>query len=59
MWKLWLLFDTRQAILTLWLILATMVMINHFFVLSSDRYTFLNDAKSAKAAQQRSALPAK
>ena len=50
--------DPKAALTAVMLFAFSMIMINHFFVLSSDRYTFLNDLKGAKM-DNRAALPSK
>ncbi|MDP3503429.1 MAG: light-harvesting antenna LH1, alpha subunit [Myxococcales bacterium] len=58
MHKLWMLYDPRQALVGMFVFVFSIILINHFFVLSSDRYTFLNDAKASKM-DNRAALPSK
>jgi light-harvesting complex 1 alpha chain len=38
MWKVWLLFDPRRALIAVGMFAFTMVMLMHFIVLSSPRY---------------------
>jgi hypothetical protein len=58
MHKIWMLYDPKALLTAVMLFAFSMIMINHFFVLSSDRYTFLNDLKGAKT-DNRAALPSK
>lgn len=38
MWRLWLLFDPRRALIVLFIFVFSMVMLLHFIVLSSSSY---------------------
>ncbi|MCH8488447.1 MAG: light-harvesting protein [Oceanicaulis sp.] len=44
MWKIWLLFDPRRAIIALFVFLFTLAMLIHFILLSSDRYNWIDGA---------------
>lgn len=39
MWRLWLIFDPRRAIVALGLVLVAIALLIHFVVLSSPRYS--------------------
>ncbi len=58
MWKIWLLFDPRRALIALFIFVFGMVMLLHFIVLSSSPYYggFLGWG-SPPAAEQMSSMP--
>lgn len=58
MWRLWQLFDPRQALVGLFTFLFALALVIHFMLLSTSRFNWLEGPKGA-AAVQRSALPAK
>ena len=58
MWRLWQLYDPRQALVGLFSFLFALALVIHFVLLSTNRFNWLDGAKGAAAAQ-RSALPAK
>jgi light-harvesting complex 1 alpha chain len=41
MWKIWLLFDPRRALVALFIFLFAFALIMHFIMLSTDRFNFL------------------
>jgi light-harvesting complex 1 alpha chain len=58
MWKIWLVFDPRQALAGLFVFLAVLAFGIHFILLSTERFNWLAPHGSAGAtAQQMSALP--
>ena len=59
MWKIWLLFDPRRALIALFIFVFGMVMLLHFIVLSSSPYYggFLGWG-SGPAVHQMSTMPA-
>lgn len=44
MWKVWLLFDPRRALIALFAFLFTLAILIHFILLSSDRYNWIDGA---------------
>ena len=58
MWKVWLLFDPRRALVALGAFLFGLALLIHFILLSTDRFNWLDGGKSAKAAAVQSATPA-
>ena len=58
MWKIWLIFDPRRALIALFIFVFGMVMLLHFIVLSSSPYYggFLGWGGSS-TVQQMSAMP--
>jgi light-harvesting complex 1 alpha chain len=58
MWKIWLIFEPRQAFLGLVAFLGVLAFGIHFLLLSTERYNWLEHSSTAKPAQaQMSALP--
>ncbi|MFN0025265.1 MAG: light-harvesting antenna LH1, alpha subunit [Parvularculaceae bacterium] len=49
MWKIWLLFDPRRALVAILTFAFLMVMLMHFIMLSTDRFNFLGGAPAAPA----------
>ena len=42
MWRIWLMFDVRRAIIGLHVFLAVLAFTIHFILLSTERYNWLN-----------------
>jgi light-harvesting complex 1 alpha chain len=57
MYKIWLLFDPRRALVALFVFLFVLALLIHFVLLSTDRFNWLDGGKSARAAQATS-MPA-
>jgi light-harvesting complex 1 alpha chain len=58
MWRLWQLFDPRQALVALFTFLFALALVIHFVLLSTNRFNWMDGPKGA-AVTQKSALPAK
>lgn len=57
MWRIWLMFDPRQALVAVFAFVVIVVMTNHFVQLSSPRYgswLYGEEAVSAASAQYES-----
>jgi light-harvesting complex 1 alpha chain len=50
MWKVWLLFDPRRALIALFIFLFTLALLIHFILLSTSRFNWLGTAPSASAS---------
>ena len=60
MWRVWLLFDPRRALVALFIFLFTLALLIHFILLSTDRFNWLEGARGLAgpvATQQNSPLP--
>ena len=57
MWRLWLLFDPRRALVALFVFLFVLALVIHFILLSTNRFNWLDGGSRAQAAQTTS-LPA-
>ncbi len=50
MWRVWLLFDPRRALIGLFVFLFTLAIVIHFILLSTDRFNWLEGASAEAAA---------
>ena len=50
MWRIWLLFDPRRALVALFTFLFVLALVIHFILLSTDRFNWLEGASSARSA---------
>ena len=50
MWRLWLLFDPRRALIALFTFLFGLALLIHFILLSTDKFNWLDGAKKPKTA---------
>lgn len=57
MWKIWLLFDPRRALVALFVFLFVLALMIHFILLSTNRFNWLDGGAKAQAAQM-SSMPA-
>ncbi|WKA30440.1 light-harvesting antenna LH1, alpha subunit [Bradyrhizobium roseum] len=51
MWRIWLLFDPRRALVALFTFLFGLAIVIHFILLSTDRFNWLEGPRKAKAAE--------
>lgn len=59
MWRLWLLFDPRRALIALFTFLFVLALVIHFILLSTDRFNWLEGPRQAAvAAPTATAAPA-
>jgi light-harvesting complex 1 alpha chain len=59
MWKVWLLFDPRRALVALFTFLFVLALVIHFILLSTDRFNWLEGPRPAavSAIETTTALP--
>ena len=58
MYRIWLLFDPRRALVALFVFLFALALLIHFILLSTDRFNWLEGPRSAAiTSQQNSPLP--
>lgn len=50
MWKIWLLFDPRRALVALSVFLFVLALLIHFILLSTARFNWLDGGKNAGGA---------
>lgn len=58
MWRIWMLFDPRRALVALFIFLFVLALVIHFILLSTDRFNWLKGPKSGAPTAQTSSLPA-
>jgi light-harvesting complex 1 alpha chain len=47
MWRIWLLFDPRRALIGMAVFLFVLAIVIHFILLSTDRFNWIEGAQSA------------
>ena len=57
MWKIWLLFDPRRALVALFVFLFVLALLIHFILLGTNKFNWIEGAPKASAAQM-SSMPA-
>ena len=57
MWRIWLLFDPRRALVALFTFLFALALLIHFILLSTDRFNWLDGPHKARAAMVGSTSP--
>jgi light-harvesting complex 1 alpha chain len=57
MYRIWLLFDPRRALVALFAFLFTLALLIHFILLSTPRFDWIGGGAAAPAPAQASALP--
>ena len=58
MWRIWLLFDPRRALVALFTFLFALALLIHFILLSTDRFNWLDGPhKSRAVASAASPMP--
>lgn len=50
MWRIWLLFDPRRALVALFVFLFTLALLIHFILLSSPRFNWIDGATGVRGA---------
>lgn len=59
MWRIWMLFDPRRALVALGTFLFVLALLIHFILLSSNKFNWIDGAHPAPAAAHQAApLPA-
>ena len=57
MWRIWLLFDPRRALVALFAFLFVLALVIHFVLLSTNKFNWLDGPKTGVVIQN-SAMPA-
>ncbi len=58
MWRIWLLFDPRRALIALFTFLFVLALLIHFILLSTDRFNWIGGHSTPTAAvEHMSTLP--
>lgn len=55
MWRVWLIFDPRRALVALFAFLFVLALVIHFILLSTDTYNWLDGPNSAQGAARAAA----
>jgi light-harvesting complex 1 alpha chain len=50
MWRLWMLFDPRRALIALFTFLLVLALVIHFILLSTDRFNWMTNGHAGGAA---------
>lgn len=50
MWRIWMIFDPRRALVSLFVFLGILAFAIHFILLSTDRYNWLGEGDQATSA---------
>jgi light-harvesting complex 1 alpha chain len=58
MYRIWLLFDPRRALVALFVFLFTLALLIHFILLSTPRFDWIGGGAAVQPAGQMSSLPA-
>ena len=60
MWRIWLIFDPRRALVALFIFLFVLALLIHFILLSTDKFNWLDGPRHATTAvvQPATAQPA-
>lgn len=58
MWRLWLIFDPRRALVALFAFLFVLALVIHFILLSTDTFNWLDGPNSAQGAAHAAAAAA-
>jgi light-harvesting complex 1 alpha chain len=57
MWRIWLLFDPRRALVALFAFLFVLALLIHFILLSTNKFNWL-DGPRTQVVSQNSSMPA-
>jgi light-harvesting complex 1 alpha chain len=57
MWRIWLIFDPRRALVGLFTFLLVLALLIHFILLSTDRFNWLDGSHAAHAAKVQQMTP--
>ena len=50
MWRIWLIFDPRRALVALFIFLFVLALLIHFILLSTDKFNWLDGPRHATTA---------
>ena len=57
MWRIWLIFDPRRALVALFIFLFVLALLIHFILLSTDRFNWLDGPHKPPVATTAPAAP--
>ena len=58
MWRIWMIFDPRRALVALFIFLFVLALLIHFILLSTDKFNWLDGPRTAPVAAAPMAAPA-
>ena len=58
MWRVWLIFDPRRALVALFIFLFVLALLIHFILLSTDKFNWLDGPRTARTAATAPMAPA-
>jgi len=58
MWRIWLIFDPRRALVALFIFLFVLALLIHFILLSTDKFNWLDGPHKAPAVAAAAAATA-
>ena len=58
MWRIWLIFDPRRALVALFIFLFVLALLIHFILLSTDKFNWLDGPHKAPVVATAPASPA-
>ena len=57
MWRIWMIFDPRRALVALFIFLFVLALLIHFILLSTDKFNWLDGPRNTPAAMAAPAGP--
>ncbi|CAM3036138.1 light-harvesting antenna LH1, alpha subunit [Sphingomonas antarctica] len=57
MWRIWLIFDPRRALVALFIFLFVLALLIHFILLSTDKFNWLDGPRTAPHAAVTTTTP--
>ena len=57
MWRIWLIFDPRRALVALFIFLFVLALLIHFILLSTDKFNWLDGPRTNQAGAAQTAAP--
>ena len=58
MWRIWMIFDPRRALVALFIFLFVLALLIHFILLSTNKFNWLDGPRNAPMAASSPAAPA-
>lgn len=58
MWRIWLLFDPRRALVALFVFLFVLALLIHFILLSTNKFNWLDGPRHGAVSTQNAPMPA-
>ena len=58
MWRIWMIFDPRRALVALFIFLFVLALLIHFILLSTDKFNWLDGPRTVPVSAAAAAAPA-